>query len=82
MNNDTLTGSGTDLKGKFKETMGDATGDSKLQQDGLSDQLTGKAQKGVGAVRDFARNRPVVAATLAGVVGIAILNTLRGKQSY
>lgn len=79
MNTDTLHGSGTDLKGKFKETIGDATGDSRLQQDGLADQVTGKAQKGIGAVKDFARTRPVVAATLAGVVGIAIINTLRGK---
>ena len=45
----------------------------------MTDQLTGKEQKGVGALRDFARTRPVVAATLAGVVGIAIINTLRGK---
>ena len=73
-------GAGRDLKGKVKETIGDATGDPALQQEGLADQLAGKSQKLLGAAKDFARERPFAAATLAGVVGVALLNTLRGRR--
>lgn len=95
MNSDSLSGEGRDLGGKVKETIGNVTGDGSLQAEGLGDQLGGKAQKIVGAVRDefapgggplvdrakgFARERPFAAAALAGVIGIALLNTLRGKR--
>ena len=94
MNSDTLTGEGRDLGGKVKETAGNATGSASLQGEGLSDQLSGKAQKVVGAARDalngtgpivdqakgFAKARPFATAALAGVVGLALLNTIRGKR--
>lgn len=80
MNVDTLAGEGTNLKGRFKESLGEATGDPALRQDGVSDQLSGNVRKGFGALRDFARDQPL-AAVAAGVIGIALLGTLRGKQS-
>ncbi len=94
MNSDSLSGTGRDLGGKIKETAGDVTGDRSLQGEGLADQLSGKAQKVVGAARDaianpgpivdqakgFAKARPFATAALAGVVGLALLNTLRGKS--
>ncbi len=95
MNEDTLAGEGRDIAGKVKETAGDVTGNTSLQGEGLGDQLAGKAQKIVGAARDalavdggpladkarrFARERPWAIAALAGVLGIAIINTLRGKR--
>lgn len=95
MNSDTLSGTATDLGGKIKETAGDATGDRSLQGEGLADQLGGKAQKAIGSARDalaggagpivdqvkgFAKDRPFTAAAVAGVLGIALLNTLRGKK--
>lgn len=79
MNQEKLAGEGRDLGGKIKATVGDVTGDDSLQAEGTADQLAGKAHKGVGAARDFARQRPWTAAALAGVVGLALLNTLRGK---
>ena len=79
MNVDTLAGEGTNLKGRFKESLGEATGDPALRQDGISDQLSGNVRKGFGALRDFARDQPL-AAVAAGVIGIALLGTLRGKQ--
>ena len=95
MNQDTLQGEGRDVVGKIKETAGNLTGDRALQGEGLMDQLNGKTQKVVGAAREalatngaplldkarqFARERPFASAALAGVVGLAILNTLRGKR--
>ena len=54
--------------------------DSALQTEGLADQASGTAQKAVGAAKDFAKSSPFAAAALAGVLGIALLNTLRGKK--
>jgi uncharacterized protein YjbJ (UPF0337 family) len=94
MNTDTLTGNATDLGGKIKDGIGDALGDKKLQSEGKADQLDGKTQKVYGEARDFvegsvrpivdyarqfARERPFAAAALGGVLGIALINTLRGK---
>lgn len=79
MNIDTLAGEGTNMKGKFKQGLGDATGDPALRQDGLSDQLSGNVRKGVGAVRDFARQQPVATAAAAALFGFGLLKTLRGR---
>lgn len=78
MNIDILAGEGTDLKGRFKESLGNATGDPALQQDGLADQVIGNVRKGFGSLRDFARNQPFAAAA-TGVVAIALLGSLRGR---
>ena len=95
MNGDTITGTTRDIGGKIKEEVGSATGNGSLQGEGLADQLTGKAQQAYGTARDavaggvgpladkargFARERPFAAAALAGVIGIALINTLRGKK--
>lgn len=54
---------------------------------GVQDQLdqgvaAAKAQAGplVEKARGFAKSRPWTAAALAGVVGLAVLNTLRGRR--
>lgn len=73
------TGEGRDVTGKVKETVGNAIGDRELSREGLADQLGGKSQKAIGSARAFARERPFATAALAGVIGIALLNTLRGK---
>ncbi|MDB5717413.1 MAG: CsbD family protein [Sphingomonas bacterium] len=91
MNSDTFEGEGRNLGGKVKEVTGDVTGDRSLQNRGVADQVSGNLQSAVGSARDaigpladqvkgFARQRPYAAAALAGVVGIAILNTLRGRR--
>ena len=79
MNIDTLAGEGTQTKGDFKRGLGDVTGDAKLQQDGAVDQLSGSLRKGIGQVREIARKNPVATYTAAGIFGLALLNTLRGK---
>ncbi len=91
MNTDKLAGEGRDVGGKVKETVGNVTGDSRLQSEGLADQAAGKVQKGYGAATDaiapladkaraFARERPYATAALLGAIGVAVLNTLRGKR--
>lgn len=95
MNEDTLMGEGREIAGKVKKVAGDATNDPSLEAEGVIDQLVGTAQKTVGVAREtlaaegppllakarrFARERPFASAALAGVVGLAILNTLRGKR--
>ncbi|BCA62033.1 CsbD-like [Sphingomonas sp. HMP9] len=94
MNTDTLSGAATDTSGKIKETLGGALGDKSLQSEGVADQLSGTVQKTVGQakdvveenirplvdyVRQFSKERPFAAAAVAGVLGIALINTLRGK---
>ena len=94
MNTDTLSGAATDTSGKIKETLGGAIGDKSLQSEGAADQLSGTVQKTVGQakdvveenirplvdyVRQFSKERPFTAAAVAGVLGIALINTLRGK---
>ena len=90
MNDDQVQGEVRDVAGKVTETVGDIAGSGELQRKGLLDQLAGKLQKLFGTVTEeaqptadkvkkFARERPVASAALAGVIGLAILNTLRGK---
>lgn len=79
MNIDTLAGEGTEMKGRFKTSLGDATGDQGLRQDGMADQLSGNMRKGVGAVRDFAKRQPVATAAAAALFGFGLLKTLRGR---
>lgn len=93
MNSTTLEGKGQDFGGTVKETLGNATGDRTLQRDGIADQLAGNARQIAGAAKDlianpgptvekakgFAQARPYATAALVGVVGLALLNTLRGR---
>lgn len=81
MNIDTLAGEGTDLKGRFKESLGEAVGDPALRRDGVADQLAGNTRKAFGALRDFARSQPFAVAAVAVVVGIALLGGFRGDQA-
>jgi uncharacterized protein YjbJ (UPF0337 family) len=91
MNKDTLEGSTHDLGGRVKESAGVLTGDERLRSEGVADQVGGNAQKAVGAARDavapiinqakdFARSKPMATAALVGVLGVALLNTLRGRR--
>jgi len=90
MNTTTLKGEGQDLLGSVKQAAGEATGDRSLQSGGVADQITGTANKAIGTASDsiapladkaraFAKDRPYATAALVGVVGLALLNTLRGK---
>jgi uncharacterized protein YjbJ (UPF0337 family) len=93
MNTTTLKGEGQNLGGNAKEAIGKVTGDASLQKEGVTDQVVGNAKQIAGAAKDvisnpgptiskakgFAQARPYATAALVGVVGLALLNTLRGK---
>ncbi|HYD44220.1 MAG TPA: CsbD family protein [Phenylobacterium sp.] len=56
MHKDQVEGAAKDLKGSIKEGVGKATGDERLRAEGAGDKVAGKVQKGVGNLKDAARD--------------------------
>ena len=56
MDADRIKGSANQAKGKIKEVTGKALGDSKLQSEGVADQVKGKVQNAVGGVKDAVKD--------------------------
>ena len=54
---DRVEGSATNLGGKVKEGAGKLTGDEKLRNEGVGDQVKGKIQNAVGRVKDTLKGR-------------------------
>ncbi|HWT30003.1 MAG TPA: CsbD family protein [Propylenella sp.] len=55
MDDDRVKGSAQNLKGKIKEGLGRAVGDSKLEAEGKGDQVAGKVRNAVGGIKDTFR---------------------------
>ena len=55
MHKDTAKGAAKDIKGSIKEAAGKATGNERLEAEGVADRAAGKVQKGVGNLKDAAR---------------------------
>jgi uncharacterized protein YjbJ (UPF0337 family) len=55
MDKDRVAGSAKDFAGKVEGTVGDITGDTKAQAEGLARQATGTAQNLYGQAKDMAR---------------------------
>jgi uncharacterized protein YjbJ (UPF0337 family) len=51
MNKDELDGKIDRLKGNIKESVGDATNDDRLRDEGIADQASGNVQEGFGKAR-------------------------------
>lgn len=81
MNIDTVAGQGTRAKGRIKESIGTATGDPVLQNEGLADQFSGNLREAFGAVRDFARAQPLLTAVIAGLIGSALFARSRSRRA-
>jgi uncharacterized protein YjbJ (UPF0337 family) len=62
MNNDTVSGKFDQLKGKIKQTVGEAAGDQSMANSGAADQVKGAAKESWGSVKD-AVNRPATTGT-------------------
>lgn len=56
MHKDTVKGAAKDAAGSIKEAAGKVTGNERLQAEGAADKTVGKVQKGVGELKDAARN--------------------------
>jgi uncharacterized protein YjbJ (UPF0337 family) len=56
MHKDEAKGAAKDIVGSAKEAAGKATGNERLEAEGAGERLEGKIQKGVGAVKDAARD--------------------------
>jgi len=56
MDADRIKGSANQAKGKIKEVAGKTLGDSKLQSEGVADQVKGKVQNAVGGVKDAVKD--------------------------
>ena len=56
MHKDTVKGAAKDTSGSIKEAVGKATGNERLEAEGVSERAAGKVQKGVGNLKDAARD--------------------------
>lgn len=56
MHKDEIKGAAKDAKGSMKEAAGKAMGDERMQAEGAAEKTMGKMQKGVGSLKDAARN--------------------------
>jgi uncharacterized protein YjbJ (UPF0337 family) len=56
MHKDEIKGAAKDAKGSMKEGLGKAMGDDKMAAEGAAERLEGKVQKGVGSLKDAARD--------------------------
>lgn len=56
MHKDEMKGAAKDAKGNLKEAAGKVTGNERLEAEGVADQAAGKLQKGVGNIKEAARD--------------------------
>ena len=57
MDKDRIIGSAKEAKGKVKEAVGKAVGDSKLEAEGTADRIKGKVQNAVGGLKDAIKGK-------------------------
>ena len=56
MHKDTVKGAAKDASGSIKEAAGKATGNERLEAEGAGERVEGKVQKGVGNLKEAARD--------------------------
>jgi uncharacterized protein YjbJ (UPF0337 family) len=56
MHKDQIKGAAKDAAGSIKEGVGKATGNDRLAAEGAAERVEGKVQKGVGSLKDAARD--------------------------
>ena len=57
MDKDRVEGSATNMGAKVKEGAGKLTGDEKLKNEGVMDQVKGKVQNAVGGIKDAIKGK-------------------------
>ncbi|MBB4039022.1 uncharacterized protein YjbJ (UPF0337 family) [Microvirga flocculans] len=58
MDRDRTEGSMKTMKGRIKEGLGKALGDSKMEAEGKMDKAEGKVQNTIGGIKDTLRKEP------------------------
>ena len=69
---DRVEGTARDLGGRVQETVGNMTGDTKTQAQGLYNQVSGQAQQATAQFSDVVKAQPVVASLVALAIGYVL----------
>ena len=69
---DRVEGTAREFGGRVQETVGNVTGDSKTQAQGLYNQATGQAQQAAGQFSDVIKAQPIVASLVALAIGYVL----------
>jgi uncharacterized protein YjbJ (UPF0337 family) len=72
MMNDRVEGTAREFGGRVQETVGNVTGDSKSQAQGLYNQAAGQAQQAAGQFSDVIKSQPIVASLIALTIGYVL----------
>ena len=57
MDKDRIVGSGKQIKGAVKQTVGKAVGHAKLESEGKADRIEGKVQNTIGGLKDTLKGK-------------------------
>ena len=70
--NDRVEGTAREFGGRVQETVGNVTGDTKSQAQGLYNQASGQAQQAAAQFSDVVKAQPVVASLVALAIGYVL----------
>jgi uncharacterized protein YjbJ (UPF0337 family) len=70
--NDRVEGTAREYGGKLQEGVGNLTGDTKTQAQGLYNQASGQAQQAAAQFSDVVKAQPVVASLVALAIGYVL----------
>jgi uncharacterized protein YjbJ (UPF0337 family) len=70
--NDRVEGTAREFGGRVQETVGNVTGDTKTQAEGMYNQAAGQAQQAAAQVSDLIKAQPIVATLLAVGIGYVL----------
>jgi uncharacterized protein YjbJ (UPF0337 family) len=70
--NDRVEGTAREFGGRVQEAVGDVTGDSKAQAQGLYNQVSGQTQQATAQFSDVVKAQPIVASLVALAIGYVL----------
>ena len=79
MDQSRVSGAVNDLKGQVKEGVGGVTGDTKLKAEGMTDQLSGAAERTVGQAKDAVRDASDILQEQAASLGEYLDDTIHER---
>jgi uncharacterized protein YjbJ (UPF0337 family) len=70
--NDRVEGTAREFGGRVQEAVGDVTGDSKTQTEGVYNHAAGQAQQAAAQFSDVVKAQPIVASLVALAIGYVL----------